>query len=513
MGINRKIRERAARGTPARAAAKRTLGGALWGPPLVALAGVALAAVVLSGACGGGGGGAADVTGGGADAQSDGGRSYLLAGRAERYDLTNARRWAISVAGLTQPAVAGEADAGGAADADAGPGAWDDTLDGGAQGAGQPEEPVVEAVVVPLYRLGVPWEAFAQGGGANLPGPWVLAVQEAQTEAESLGLPVALSLSPANETWDHLAPLATDDGTGTLRLEDNWLHDYCYDPSADPQPDKWRDAYVRYAEWATKRFSPRWVFLAHRVNLYDARCAATRPNAYAAVAAFATAAHQRIHEALDPAPITVVTVDVEDLYGYPSQPGRCVGTEGAECLGERGALLQTLEADRLGLESYPEAALPRLGEIPPGWLEGVMAARPDLPPLVAGTGLPAVRMERRKSQVCIPLLESSAELQRGWLDQVLAAAAAHEMDLVVWTYPESLLDESLVAPCDCPGGDAEADAVCAHLAQLGARADELRPRLIEGLWRGRQGLASGGAERPAAAIWRGVLAEPGPVSN
>ncbi len=478
--------------------------GPLAGAPRVVFA-TALAALVLAGAgCEGSGGdgpGDADAAGGGADGQGDGGRSYLLGGRAERYAIDGSQRWTISVEGLTQP-VTSAAPAPDGADAGPGRGSTD-----GAEGAA--DEPVVEAVVVPLYRLGVPWKAFANGGGANLPGPWVLAVQRAQDEAESLGLPIALSLSPTNETWDHLAPLATDDGTGTLRLEDNWLHDYCYDPSADPQPEKWRDAYVRYVEWAVKRFSPRWVFLAHRVNLYDARCAATRPGAYGAVAGFATAAHERLHEALDPAPVTVVTVDVEDLYGFPSQPGRCVGTEGPECLGERGALLQAFQADRLGLESYPEAALPRLGEIPADWLEGVVAARADLPPIVAGTGLPAVSMERRKSQVCIPLLESDAELQRTWLDQVLAAAGAHGMGLVVWTYPESLLDEALVAPCDCPGGDAEADAVCAHLAQLGARADSLRPRFIEGLWRGAGGLAAGGVERSAAAVWRGLLAEPG----
>ncbi len=408
------------------------------------------------------------------------GRSFFLGGWAEGYSTTGASRRVFSL----DPLQVEVPDGDGAeleADADVGE---------------APDPFLVEAIVVPLDVYGVPWEAFDVLGETpqELPAAWLKAVTDAVEAARETGRPLALALSPVGEAFDQLAPRATEDAQGQLQLQTQWSG-FCYDPNEDGNPTKWRQAYGKYAAYLARQFAPRWVFVAQRINLYEASCPDSNPShtgAYAGVAGFATEAHERI-KALATPPTTVVTVDVEDLYNFPRRPGRCVGQSEAACLASRAPLLEVFTADRLGLESYPAIALPSVGALPADWLSAVADASPR-PTLVAGTGLPAVRIERQQG-ACVPLVESSETVQLTWLDQVLATAQARQMELVVWRSPVDLLPAAVVASCPCTG-DA---SLCQHLSQLGARADEIRLRTITGL------VATDGTERAAAGVWRGLL--------
>lgn len=410
-------------------------------------------------------------------------RTYLMGGVAIDYDINAPGRYVITVDKLVLPVpdsgdagdagTAGDA-AGSDADADTGP------------------EDLTEAIVLPLYHLGIPWDEFSQPQVSSLPGAWVNAIDAAVAELQGLDKPLAIALSPTSIEWDNLAPRASDGGGGTLSLQENWLLSACHDPSQDGNPKQWEEAYVRYVSWMVDRFKPDFVFLARRINRYDERCGKNSPNAYAAIANFATAAHIKLQELSSP-PTTVVTVDVEDLYGFTEEgkkPGRCVIETPEECFEQRKGLLDAFTADRVGLESYPAVALPIIKSIPADWLDRVAAYRSDMAPIIAGTGLPAERMESPQG-VCIPLLETSESLQLLWLDQVFGVAAAYEMELVVWGTPMDLVSDTLIAPCQCTG-DFE---TCEHLKQLGAKADQVRLTLIEGLF------ASDGTTREAGRVW------------
>ena len=416
-----------------------------------------------------------------ADVTTDtGGRTALLGGLAMTYRVEGADRWVLSTEPLFRPpppAPDAAGDATSSEDADAGPVA-EPTL-------------MVEAVVLPAYLYGVPWTEFAaEETPQQLPGAWVSALHEARDTIAALGKPVVLALSPLSLEWDNLAPLASDDGSGGLKLEENWLQDYCHDPAKSANPTKWRVAYGRYAKWMTELVKPAMVIVGSRLNLYEANCG----EAYEAIVGFATEAHEVV-KGLSDAPTTIVSVDVEDLYGYPRIPGRCPSTPAKECFATRQALLANLKADRLGLESYPARALTsKLAEIPDDWLVTVAEARSDLPPVIAGTGLPAVRLET-VSGTCVPLLESSDTLQVAWLDQVLATATTYKMDLAVWNSPVNRANAARVSACLC-SGDA---TLCGHLAQLGAKSDSVRLRLVEGLF------AQDGSAYQAGLLWTQVL--------
>lgn len=428
-------------------------------------AGVALCAAFALGGCSddpagpNGGGDATDTPDVRADTTPTG-RSFLLAGRAEAYDFTApapVRPWLPSLETL-----------------------GDD---------------LAEAIVIPLDLYGIPWDSFTgpDNRPSDLPGPWFSAVTALQTLAESTGRPIVLALSPLTAASDTLAADAREQN-GALILNPS-RHAPCYNPAADGNPTKWRDAWAGYAVWAVRQFEPRWVILGQRVNRYEERCGVAP---YEAVLDYPAEAHRRIKALTDvsPLPTTIVGVDVEDLYGYPQKPGRCVATTPEACFATRAPLLDGIEADLLGLESYPAFALEDLASLPSDWLTRIADARDDLGGAVIGTHLPAVSLSRRgAAAVCTPLLDSSEAAQAAWLDQVINAATTRRMELVVWRSLQDLLPADVVGSCPCAGDV----AVCQHLDQLNASADDVR-RMVSG------GLVDvDGVERAAASVWRQTL--------
>ncbi|MCC6624460.1 MAG: hypothetical protein IT385_24640 [Deltaproteobacteria bacterium] len=408
-----------------------------------------------------------DEGGGDADAADalPGGRSFVLAARAEGYDPSAREPWVATLDALT---LTGDATT---------------------------ERPV-EALVVPLDLVGIPWDAFIGPDNAptSLPAPWLAAVDAQVALAQAAGLPIVLALSPISPDFDTLAPLAKD-GAGALVLDDAW-EIYCYDPSKDSNPARYRDRFAGFAVWAVGRFQPTTVVLGQRVNRYEATCGRS---AYDAILAYVEEAARRVR-ALASAPAVAVSVDVEDLYGYPDKPGRCQTGTPQDCLASRQALVVGAAAaigddGVLGLESYPARALADLDELPADWLKRVADLVPaGQPSAVLGAGLPVIRLET-PSGVCTPLLEASEGDQRAFLDQVLAVADLKEMTHVVWRGLLDLAPAAVVGSCPC-AGDA---TLCQHLSGLGASRDERRLELVRGLW------THDGTPRQAVTLWRAVL--------
>ncbi len=446
-----------------------------WIPPLARparLAGLLLAvATLVSPGCsddGGTGGDPADVIDDVDATEPE--RSYLVAGRAEGYDIEKSSPRVFSIDAL-----------------------------------GDLER--VEALVVPLDLLGVPWSEFLGPNNApgELPSVWFKAVQDMRDAAQETGRPLILALSPLNGTFDNLAAEAIEEA-GALVLKPNWTpgsQNYCFNPSKQSDPLKYRDAYAGYARWMVQQFTPpgpAFVIVGQRINLYEENCN-FEAGAYESVASFTWAAHARIKE-LDDAPTTIVSVDVEDLYGFPKQPGRCQTGTPQDCFEERKVLLEALSGadgeappDRLGLESYPAVALPEVGTLPSDWLSRVIDARSDMAPVIAGTAVPATDI-RTELGVCQDLLLASDVEQRSWLDSVLALAGTEEMELVVWHPLRDLLSADVLGSCPCSGDP----ALCQHLGFLTSElANAVRLSASAGLW------AADDSERLAGTLWSELL--------
>lgn len=392
-----------------------------------------------------------------------GGRTYLLAAKAIEYDPSAATPEHAGLASLTVP------------DPDA--------------GADATQRPI-EAVVIPLDLAGIPWASFTgpENAPGELPAAWLAEVTRMQQLATEAGVPVVLELSPLSSAFDTVAADARDEG-GQLILNSRFKP-YCYDPSGDSQPTKLRDQFAGFAVWATERFHPAMVVVGERLNLYEATCGAS---AYAAIKGYVAEAARRI-KALDAPPQVVVSIDVDDLYGYPKMAGRCQTGTPQDCLATRKALVEDLAAsvDVVGLESYPARAMAELESLPEDWLRRAAdaVASGDGKTAITGTGLPAIRLEAAQG-VCVPVFEGTEVDQKRWLDQVLAVATARKMPLVVWRSLSDLAPADVTGSCPCAGDF----VLCSHFEGLGAGADDTRLMLVQGLW-GKDGVA-----RQAAALW------------
>ena len=407
-------------------------------------------------------------------------RAFVMASRAESFSVVVSPRRGVDVDALKSRCeevpveVSVESDA------------------GGAPRTRTVCTPAAEAVVVPLDVYGIPWFAFTgpDNTPAELPGAWLASVSDTRDAVNALGLPIILALTPLGEAFDGLAAEANQQ-SGTLVLNDKWKP-VCYDPSQDGNPTKWRDAYAGYVKWAVEYFDAQWVYLAQRVNLNERICGS---QVYQSILEFAEAAHARLQE-LEAPPVSVVTVDVEDLYGYPAKPGRCVGVAPADCLQERAVLLDAIVADRLGLVTHPGAALAEseLLELPASWLTAVAEHRSDLRAVIADAGLIAIPFGRWEGDFCQPVFETTEWLQVDWVDRVFSAAQSLGSDLVVWSHQLDLMDTAMVSGCPCVG-----DLTQCTLLESSSDVDRLRQTLLSGLW------DSTGEARAAADVWLQLL--------
>ncbi|MGB0591280.1 MAG: hypothetical protein ACPGU1_16505 [Myxococcota bacterium] len=356
-----------------------------------------------------------------------------------------------------------------------------------AEPLGEPGD--VEVVVIPLDLFGVPWDAFdgPNNQPTELPAEWLTQLSEAEavvselrsalsaasssTTEEPLALHLVLAVSPITRDGTALSP-------GTMELvgkAPQWEN--CFDPSAEGDPTRYGARYAGYVNYLVNRFEPDAVILGRTMNRYEVACGEAK---YSAMLDVIHAAHDRLSEA-DVPPTTIVEVDVEDLYGYPKLPGRCVAMSPAECFETRRGLLGALRVDALGLHSMPAVALEELEAWTPDWLERVAEASPTDHSVVTSTSLPATSLSEQGpgGGPCIQILESEEALQRAWLTTVTMTAEALEMLWVAWHPVRDLAPEEVVVSCPCSGDE----EICFYLDHvIDERATATRRSVSNGLW-------------------------------
>ena len=425
----------------------------------------------LAAACSDGDGGAPEDTTGG-------GRPYLMGSWAESYDRFSATSFSTSFAVPTT-----------AADAKG------------------------EAVVVSFEDLGLPSDAFS--GPSDTPNAppalWVQTIDQRVAAARADGRTVVLAISPLSTSLDTLAANTTEAGPGILRVDTSW-RSTCFDPGRETNPTRLREQFARFAAWLVNRARPDMVIVGHRLNIYEARCGQAP---WRGMLDFVGAAISRIRAVADlpsvpgqpvfVVPTIIAGLDVEDLYGLPSKPGRCAGMTIEACLEQRASLLGDFDAalgdaaapDVVGLDAHPAAfVVARAGEeIPARYLTNVLQKLAERKVAIIATSLPAQSLTSRQGP-CVPHYTVDDDAQRRWLDLVLAAGQTRAMPLVVWRNLGDLAKTAVVTSCPCTGDS----QLCDDLASVGGAVDALRLRLVSGL------VDSDGNARPALATWRAAIA-------
>ena len=280
----------------------------------------------------------------------------------------------------------------------------------------------VDLIAVHQEFYGVPWQAFESATAP--PAEWTAKMQALAKVAQDAGKGVFLSVNMLNGPRDSLAERTLiQDG----KVESEGWAARCYDFASAPDAASKRAAYLRYVSFMLDLFEPRYINFAIEVNLFFEKC----PTAVPGLIEVANAAYDLI-EAEAPDVVAFPSFQIDHLYGY-SEDSCPPGNAKQACFD------RSLRPDRAD-ETRPlrDLVLPfseqlrRRGSAAADWFSRG-AARGGERPVVAETGwLSTSLIARHATLGCYTVTTQTEQDARAYLDRLLAAAEAANMDLVTW---------------------------------------------------------------------------------
>lgn len=293
----------------------------------------------------------------------------------------------------------------------------------------------VDVPVIHQEFYGVPWTAFENGTAP--PPEWVAVMDQLAADASAIG-PVWLSLQLVSGDRTHLAP-ETVISQGRITTQDDPATQ-CFD-FATAQGATKRAAYVAYVDWMVRKFKPRYVNVAIELNIFAHGC----PAQWDAMVDTERAAYDAA-KAAQPDAAVFPSIQLEFLYGYAN----CPGGDLTACYDAAYAKLANLKRDRFAVTSMPflVAALRDINAMPADYLTRA-GDRGGEATVIAETGWLGTPLVARLNTQCITAIPSSEGDQLAYFDRVLAAAAAHEIEVVTWVSNRDVLPAELMTDCPC----------------------------------------------------------------
>ena len=164
----------------------------------------------------------------------------------------------------------------------------------------------VDAIAIFPEYLGIPLDSFAQSTNPSPTDPWTVQMTALANAAISTGKPLLLEIVVTRDI-----PVGKAiNNNGVLQLQTNWAP-VCMDFTSS-QFSSVGTAYVNYAAWMAKTFSPRYLVIMIENNLYYVHCGGDTPSWQALVSV-----EQNAYNAVKkqfPSMIVFPSFKLEDLY-------------------------------------------------------------------------------------------------------------------------------------------------------------------------------------------------------
>jgi hypothetical protein len=307
----------------------------------------------------------------------------------------------------------------------------------------RPADLASDADVVSVHQdfYGVPWDAFS----ADVPTPpaeWV-ALMDA-IKAQYAGRRIFLSLQLAGgATRDDLADRTTIVG-GVVQTAHFGVP--CYDFATAPDGPVLRAAWGRYVTWMVRQFDPEWVNVGVELNLFAVQC----PVAWAGMVATEVAGYDAA-KAAKPTVLAFPSFQIDTLYGRQqctADDAHATPAQRAACYEANYAQLAGLKRDRFAVSTYPQGD--------PEWTHPADvdadyltrgADRGGERLLVAETGWDSRPLAATLGTSCVTAKAFTEADTDAWLERVLAAADARQVDLVTWWSNRDLIPGALSDTC------------------------------------------------------------------
>jgi hypothetical protein len=297
-----------------------------------------------------------------------------------------------------------------------------------------------DVVAIHQEFYGVPWDSFEQQSAP--PAQWVALMDRfarATTEARK---PVFLSISMLNGLRESLAAKTLIED-GQVKSEDDWAA-RCYDFATAPDGAAKKAAYLRYVAYMVDKLRPAYLNIAIEVNLFFEKC----PGAVAGLIDVINAAYDAA-KARDASLLVFPSIQIDHLYGYATDSCADAAQRDA-CFDAAYAQLSGMKRDRFAMSTYPymaNIATPR--DLPAdGFTRG--PARGAEKALVAETGWPSDDIVvRARDGTCQPYFSFDELISAQYLQRVLEAADAGELELITWWSDRDLVVPQVMTDCPC----------------------------------------------------------------
>jgi hypothetical protein len=221
----------------------------------------------------------------------------------------------------------------------------------------------------------------------------------------------------------------------------------CYDFSEADTPGSdaaaKRTAYLRYVRWMVERFAPHYINVAVEINLFAKDC--HNAKAWQALAALERDAYD-MAKSIRPGAVVFPSIQIDHLYDEHLDGFNLAKYQ----------QLAGLKRDRFAISTYPYF-LRKPGDQPvsPADLPGDYFTRAadygGEQVLIAETGWnshPIFVRHPPPLDQCAPLDHAFSEAQQAqYLDLVLRAAQAHQMELVTWWSDRDLIPPEVMSTC------------------------------------------------------------------
>jgi hypothetical protein len=358
----------------------------------------------------------------------------------------------------------------------------------------------VPALFVEHY--GLPWDEFADDADPPATHNWTRTMTRLAQAARATGKPLSLQMVLSR---DKAAGKAVSRADGRIEVISDWSG-ACY--AFKDHPDAAR-AYVNYVAWMVRTFQPKYVNVAVEIDKAYRACGA------GPVWDGIVNVERRAYDAAKAAKADVVayvSVNAEDLYSE-SLTGFDQALYGA---------LSNLKRDRFGLSTYPSGTKRANGvratpvDLPDDYFTRARRINPkEAPIVIAETGWNSRDLKLGPPAACVTVAASSETMQDAYLQALLRAADAQDIELVTWWSQRDILPTQVMDTCypeaPPPGFDGcGGDLWCLGI-NIYRRIAPSNPSFGDVVFKGfgSMGLYDrGGKARAARQRWRAALERP-----
>jgi hypothetical protein len=290
----------------------------------------------------------------------------------------------------------------------------------------------VDVISVQPEYLGVPFASFANGPDLPEGDPWAKQMSDLANAANEAGKPlmVQIALTRTNMVGNAIYP------EGLVQVQPHWAPS-CVDLTR-PEYDIVPRAYVNYALWVARTFTPKYFVIMLEPNLYFANCGGDTPT-WKLLVKIERDVYRAVKDEF-PSMLLFPSFNLEAIYGFAAALTGFDQTQYMALLG--------MKRDRLGLVSFPQL-IGNPYRLPTDYYTRILDRNPNEPKVViteTGWNSGSFSFYDDVNDLCATHY-SEPSFEEAFLEFVMYSGYLGEFDLITWWSARDEFPSGVVNTC------------------------------------------------------------------